>query len=522
MIMAIYKVILIAAIFLFSSFHAVGGQAPFELLIEKVYNQLQGHYAYISISANRGEKPIDKFLLTVAYDTTILSFVNVRAGDFLEKCGGWTMNYQTTTIPAQNGDSLEGLIRISAFYDGESNNQDDSCFVVNKGEDLVSIKFYVKNDRYFECALTPIRFYWESCRDNMIYSPNEDVAFVSKNVIDFDNLDITKDTSFPTYNGAPSECISAIYPGRVVAERGVDFANGSIEIMCSDSIDCRWDFNQNGISDEIGDAIAILNYFLLGYPFSDDPDRSFEVMCYDINGDGIHGTIEDYVCYIRHIVNNFPDTALEGRLTLRNDSDRVGIYTQCEKPIGGLWLKFRTQDLDINPLLEPSLLNIKLYHNWRNDTLTILAIHDLFAQQTLTEIMTIQYTSQRPELIFASAAGYYGEKINLTIQDILPVEESRNEDALPENYILFQNYPNPFNSSTEIKFSLPVKSDWNLEIFDVSGRRVKRFSRKNNVGEVGIIWNGIDETGQTVSSGVYFYRLEADGFRITKKMTLLK
>lgn len=88
---------------------------------------------------------------------------------------------------------------------------------------------------------------------------------------------------------------------------------------------------------------------------------------------------------------------------------------------------------------------------------------------------------------------------------------------------LHQNHPNPFNPSTTISFYLPGKCPVRLEIFDVSGRRMKCLADESmEKGAHKIEWNGNDRNGNTAASGVYFYRLTAGKETISKKMILLR
>jgi hypothetical protein len=83
--------------------------------------------------------------------------------------------------------------------------------------------------------------------------------------------------------------------------------------------------------------------------------------------------------------------------------------------------------------------------------------------------------------------------------------------------------PNPFNPETAVSFSLASKGQVNLAVFDVQGRRVRTLV--NEVREAGrhvVRWDGKNETGQAVASGMYFTRMEAESFSATQKMTLLK
>ena len=93
----------------------------------------------------------------------------------------------------------------------------------------------------------------------------------------------------------------------------------------------------------------------------------------------------------------------------------------------------------------------------------------------------------------------------------------------PSFFQLMQNYPNPFNPVTTIRFQLSHPSHVELFIYALDGRKVKSLiSRQYNSGVHAIEWNGLDESGQLVSSGVFQYVLQVDGFRDSKKMVFLK
>ena len=79
---------------------------------------------------------------------------------------------------------------------------------------------------------------------------------------------------------------------------------------------------------------------------------------------------------------------------------------------------------------------------------------------------------------------------------------------VPQVFFLGRNYPNPFNSSTTIPYHLATASTVQLEIFDVSGRKVRTlFSERQAPGFYETIWDGRDEGGVIVAAGVYLYRL---------------
>ena len=91
-------------------------------------------------------------------------------------------------------------------------------------------------------------------------------------------------------------------------------------------------------------------------------------------------------------------------------------------------------------------------------------------------------------------------------------------DFLPEKYSLSQNYPNPFNPVTTIKYSLPQSGEVTLLIYNLIGEEVARLvNGHQSAGEYNAEWNA-----SKVSSGIYFYRLKAGDFVLTRKMVLLK
>jgi hypothetical protein len=92
------------------------------------------------------------------------------------------------------------------------------------------------------------------------------------------------------------------------------------------------------------------------------------------------------------------------------------------------------------------------------------------------------------------------------------------------SYKLSQNYPNPFNPSTKVQFSIPKQDYVNLSIYDVHGRLVKVLIDQTQYtpGVYSIEWDGTNNSGQRVASGVYFSRMQAGNFTSSKKMSLVK
>lgn len=98
-----------------------------------------------------------------------------------------------------------------------------------------------------------------------------------------------------------------------------------------------------------------------------------------------------------------------------------------------------------------------------------------------------------------------------------------DESNLPLEFSLGQNHPNPFNAATRITFSLPEDGDVSLIIYDLLGRRVRELATgKWLTGVYQMQWDGKDDLGQPVSSGVYLYSLQTSSHSATKKLLLLK
>lgn len=95
--------------------------------------------------------------------------------------------------------------------------------------------------------------------------------------------------------------------------------------------------------------------------------------------------------------------------------------------------------------------------------------------------------------------------------------------AEEKTFQLEQNYPNPFNPSTTIRYKLEQPGQVRLSIFDITGREVMRVMDHYQVsGSYSVTWNGRDEAGQQLASGVYFAQLNVNGAFTTMRMTLAK
>ena len=93
----------------------------------------------------------------------------------------------------------------------------------------------------------------------------------------------------------------------------------------------------------------------------------------------------------------------------------------------------------------------------------------------------------------------------------------------PERFALLQNYPNPGNPSTVISYTLAENSKVNLTIYNTLGQAVRTLVDGHQTANIyKVVWDGRDDSGKEVASGVYFYRLVAGKFSATKRLIVLK
>ncbi|MFZ5519430.1 MAG: T9SS type A sorting domain-containing protein [Candidatus Zhuqueibacterota bacterium] len=109
------------------------------------------------------------------------------------------------------------------------------------------------------------------------------------------------------------------------------------------------------------------------------------------------------------------------------------------------------------------------------------------------------------------------------LQDIRSNVRQIEPSAPPDKHILFQNYPNPFNAETTIRYQLPQASAVTLTIYNLLGQQIRRLVNERQLaGNYSIIWDGRDEQGTILASGIYIYRLEAGSFVSSKKLALVR
>jgi hypothetical protein len=129
----------------------------------------------------------------------------------------------------------------------------------------------------------------------------------------------------------------------------------------------------------------------------------------------------------------------------------------------------------------------------------------------------------RRQNTYAFIAALAENEFEIMVGDRQAIEQEL-EAILPQQFGLGQNYPNPFNPQTTIPVILPQQARISLKIYNMLGQEIKKlFEGTRNTGKHFFFWDGSDQAGKKMPSGVYLYRLTTDGdFNSTGKMVLIK
>lgn len=196
------------------------------------------------------------------------------------------------------------------------------------------------------------------------------------------------------------------------------------------------------------------------------------------------------------------------------DGDATKLIIQASDDIYGL--QFEVKGVNGAEIVN-QVDQTQLYHQWTNGSATI-GIMDINGIGRIpageTAVLTI---AGEANVLSALGADIHGRTFDITIG------EAAKTEALPSQFALHQNRPNPFNPTTEIAFTLPKAAEVTLEVYNITGQKIATLVNGHlAAGYHTTIWNGKDDSGRGVSSGIYLYRIKADEYTETRKMVLLK
>lgn len=284
------------------------------------------------------------------------------------------------------------------------------------------------------------------------------------------------------------------------------------------------DINLNGIPYEIGDAIYLTNYFISPDLSPLDPVQRANS---DVNQDGYAPSLADLVFLVLKMVGInggnaklAPSDGSAVSVDIEKNTGQFGLHYSSAVDIGGMLVTLHAPGKAPGDLIIHSQMQeAGMICDWRTDG-------DLIRVLIYSKTGHSMPAGDNRFFTIEKFAQFKIDSIELSTADgyILPAVLKDDDDSqVPGDFDLYQNYPNPFNPSTTISFNMPVSSEANLTVFDILGREIRTLA----MGQLGagyheFIWDGKNNAGNSVSSGIYFYKLKTADYSAQKKMILLK
>jgi hypothetical protein len=410
------------------------------------------------------------------------------------------------------------LIRVVAIAD-VNNGADHPVNNSNNQGEWVVLKFRTSSDLTLAGQCCQVSWYWFDCNDNTISDSTGNTLWVAEQLLNADGSQASLE--FPTVNVNNCDQFSG-GEGKPEPKKFIIFCNGLICLPTIEEIDDRGDINQNGRLNEIADAVLFENYFIYGSSvFSSDPlRRAGQIAATDVNADGNVLTVADLIHLIRIITgdaNPYPRmTPVEGAvsLALSTTGSGVSLAASSASDLGGLFLKFQVEGAVGNVSLTGAAEGMSMKTNLVGNELSVLIYSESKDQKIAPNAGAILSMGVEGSvtLIESDAADYYG----------IGLPTLTKASALPKAFGLSQNYPNPFNGKTTLNLALPVASDYKVTVYNVAGQVVRTYEGSAGAGNKSIVWDGLDRNGSAVSSGVYFFKAEASGYKAVVKGLYLK
>ena len=475
---------------------------------------LMGSSATVSIDLYGGADPIGGFDFLVAYDASALAAMNVVPGEALTDIDGELEEFEYFTyrfVDNCGGGCPTGLLRIVGMRESNDGITNTNAHVYTGT--LADMNFHVSSDQTLDCQVVPIRFYWRDCGDNTLSDLTGNFLYLANTLYDPDwgylmtLPSLYADEEFGYY-GPADDCFEIVQVGDGIdipfkgPLGAVCFANGFIKIICIDDIDARGDVNLNGIDYEVADAVVFTNYFIVGMAaFTINPDG--QKAATDVNADGTPLSVADLVYMIRIIVGdalpyNYPKLIPSDPINVGFNGSIVDLRGTTD--VGAALFVF---DKEITPTLTDAANHMAIQYGYVNGRTNVLVYSLEHRALGAGEVLNIEGAAN---LVGVEAADHQGAPLEVEKTIVVPTE-----------FALLQNYPNPFNPETVIGLALPVASNWNIAIYNVSGQLVKEFAGYSEAGTVQVTWDAT-----YIASGMYFYKATTDQFSATKKMVLLK
>ena len=268
-----------------------------------------------------------------------------------------------------------------------------------------------------------------------------------------------------------------------------------------------------------------------------------ELALMDINGDGNHNIL-DVVLLIEEVLNmgglakdapiieDITATIPPTTLTNTREWQNIPVTVDCFEMVAGFQadLVFDPSVVELGiPVLAEGNESVGVFSSVSGNTMRVLGI-DLAGD--MIDLASGLLMNVPVQVIDENASG----AIDFTVEDLIISGPGGVEIvaeclvsiiniglAAPTEFSLQQNYPNPFNPTTSIRYDIAESGDAHLVIYNMLGQEVRSLVNGNqNVGRYEVSWNGLDNAGQPVATGIYIYHLQAAGYAKTFKMAYIK
>jgi hypothetical protein len=214
----------------------------------------------------------------------------------------------------------------------------------------------------------------------------------------------------------------------------------------------------------------------------------------------------------------------DAKIIFNITNEGIAVNLESNVAIRGAQLEFGSVEDPVNGMIIDSRLGDGFYAKL-NELLRVL-LYDQAGEAVLDAgsnfVANLPFIIENPETITADKVIL----VNTNKEKLLKIEIEiiyGSSVELPVDYALFQNYPNPFNPTTTIRFSVPETNNVTINVFNTLGEEVRTlFLGQVERGTYSMKWDGKDNSGSFVSSGMYIYKMTAGRFNMSKKMMYLK
>lgn len=314
--------------------------------------------------------------------------------------------------------------------------------------------------------------------------------------------------------------------GEFIAEGNIDINNGGVLLKSGNTL--LGDINLNGIPFEVGDAVKLTRYLVYGTPLSQQ-----QLLNSDVNQDGYWATLADLMYLMMRIQEEGfaphiePDPQTEvAKIIISEKPTTTSFSVSSQTETGGFLFVFKGKSLNGEAIkLSSEIQDMELYTHQDADELRvmIMSIEGKYVQAGSRSLFTME--GEKIDSVEVSICDTEGNLAGVkTIHEQSP--------ALPQGYSLSENYPNPFNPVTRIQYSVgsrQIKAAYNpsqhvsIKVYNIMGQLVRTLVDEDKLpGSYQVVWDGKDQGGEEVASGIYFCRLKSEEYVETKKMILLR